>query len=582
MNKRGIGFVILLFIAFLSVNFISASSVTCTIRAGTSCNSGEIRLMGLSDVTNAHGELPSQTTYPYSLCCTNPNPTLWNTSCSGTNKVLGLSSSTNAHAEIPSGIIYSNNVCYGYLTCVGSIDPCGINTAINYPINVINLSAPTDAHLGTGTGFPTAICCKDNSDIIGASCSITDASWEVSSVTAGLPVKMSLTGNGCTDPLGDGTAVNFTVYKESPTTLVTAVDGNYPYASWMPSSSGKYFFNATAVFSGNIFTSLSGHGNDELTVSAAPVGNPCQNIRVCEDYTKFWPNGNPDLACNNDAVLCNVSATDSRVNSNPPDGYSASCQWNTQTNTCNFTESYGTANTTKITCNNGFTLCTSSYGSYCASGDSCPSGETPLSDGDTICDSGEGCTNSVCGNGSQDSCIAGTTCKKTNSNQGLCYSSGSVVPQTACNTGYTLCQNSAGTFCYPYKTCPSGTNPATGSCSSASPNPSVTCLGTNAVCQNGVCYDSTISVGKCIYSYINTGDNCDDGFLTYSWTAQWTGTTGRPVSCQNGNATIECPAQIPLPLFTPINAITSILAIIAIYAIIALMKNQKKGKKKRI
>lgn len=82
-------------------------------------------------------------------------------------------------------------------------------------------------------------------------------------------------------------------------------------------------------------------------------------------------------------------------------------------------------------------------------------------------------------------------------------------------------------------------------------------------------------IGECIYSQ-NTGDNCNDGFLTFSWTANWTWGVGKGAAddpenlfgeCIDGSRTIECPAQIPLPFFGAYNFIVALIIIALIYVL---------------
>lgn len=113
--------------------------------------------------------------------------------------------------------------------------------------------------------------------------------------------------------------------------------------------------------------------------------------------------------------------------------------------------------------------------------------------------------------------------------------------------------------------------------------------------------------GICIYDE-DTADNCDDGFLSYSWDATWQwypensfAINPDPVSgdyvfdgsvwrydpkddygvrqsedCVDGSDTLPCPAKIQLPFFTWINLIITILVIILIYILL-----NKKRKLKR-
>ena len=79
-----------------------------------------------------------------------------------------------------------------------------------------------------------------------------------------------------------------------------------------------------------------------------------------------------------------------------------------------------------------------------------------------------------------------------------------------------------------------------------------------------------IEIGTCTYTS-ETGDNCDDGFLSYSWTADWDGTPeSRPLECVDGSRTIECPAQIQLGFFGIYNFIVTALIIAVIYILLIL------------
>lgn len=560
--------VLSLFAIFLSANFISA--ITCSVK--TSCASGETRVMGLSAATNAHGQLATQSGYAYSLCCTGTDTT----TCSGTNKILGLSSATNAHAESPDGTVYiTNNVCYESLECNLYNNACPSTDPTDYSVQVLSLSATTNAHLGAFADYNTKICCKDNSPFVGGNCDLTDATWQVPGITPGIPVNMNVTGTNCFNN-GVGTSVNFTVKKYGVLGIpfiVTTVQGNYPTKSWAPQDTGTYFFEATATASVPVDTFSSRNGNlfDELSVSASNPGD-CQesDIGVCGDYASCTTY--PDLQCNSDVY--NVAQNDPMANPNPPAGYSYGCSWDTENNTCNFKEYYG--NSEIILCGNGYTLCkTSTSDYYCYPGSNCPSAETPLGDGDELCDLPstefqEGCTSSMdCKDGDQDSCITGTTCSGKK-----CYSTDPVQEATACGSGFNLCYNpSLGLkYCYPKNTCPAGDQDIANVCIPPAED------------SGGICVDSSEFVGSCVFSYISSEDNCDDGFLTYSWTVTVEGTGTVPSSCTDGSATIECPAQIPLPLFTPVNAVMTVFAIVAIYLVIAFMKNQKKkvSRKKRI
>jgi hypothetical protein len=110
-------------------------------------------------------------------------------------------------------------------------------------------------------------------------------------------------------------------------------------------------------------------------------------------------------------------------------------------------------------------------------------------------------------------------------------------------------------------------------------------------------------IGKCTYIE-NTADNCDDGFLTYSWNGVWSwdsnnnfGTSSctgdyksyngicrfdpvmesgkrKSETCVAGSNSVPCPASVQLPFFNWISFVTVIVVLGVIYYLIS--KRQKK------
>lgn len=157
--KKEVNKFLIIFVLIFLIGFVSAAE--CNIISRSSCN--DYIIMGLSDSTNAHGEFPDAETYDYVLCCDFGEG---DTECSQSshpvydgipkNKILGLSAPTNAHAEAPmdsQDANYENPVCYDGLTCERKT-----SCDSNYPIEIISLSAPTNAHLGDD--YNVKICCK--------------------------------------------------------------------------------------------------------------------------------------------------------------------------------------------------------------------------------------------------------------------------------------------------------------------------------------------------------------------------------------------------------------------------------------
>ncbi len=92
-------------------------------------------------------------------------------------------------------------------------------------------------------------------------------------------------------------------------------------------------------------------------------------------------------------------------------------------------------------------------------------------------------------------------------------------------------------------------------------------------------------VGTCVYTQF-TEDNCDDGFLTFDWTALWTWDDGcNPTcreenqaladQCKEGHRDTPCPAQIPLPFFNLYSLVATLIIIAMVYTIIILSKKKK-------
>ena len=102
------------------------------------------------------------------------------------------------------------------------------------------------------------------------------------------------------------------------------------------------------------------------------------------------------------------------------------------------------------------------------------------------------------------------------------------------------------------------------------------CFGTSEITTFDLLTNTT-STGKCVIDSDPTSDTngCGDGFITYSWTATWTGEGTAPESCQDGQQTLQCPAQIQLPFFGGIHFIITVLIISIIYAVMILRHRKK-------
>ncbi len=151
MKKEVISKLLIIFSIIVLTGFISAEG--CEIRLRTNCQTApwDNIVMGLSSLTNAHGEFPDVRTYNYVLCC---DFGAGDNFCTGANKIIGLSSDTNAHAEIPDAQEpnYDIDVCYDGLNCISTIEGCNED----YSMEVLTISDWTNAHIGD---YGRYICC---------------------------------------------------------------------------------------------------------------------------------------------------------------------------------------------------------------------------------------------------------------------------------------------------------------------------------------------------------------------------------------------------------------------------------------
>ena len=193
----------------------------------------------------------------------------------------------------------------------------------------------------------------------------------------------------------------------------------------------------------------------------------------------------------------------------------------------------------------------------------------------------------VCGNGIIET-AAGEQCDDRNTANGDgCSSTCQIESGWTCTGEPSVCVNQ----CLSIVRCSDYTTQA--SCNPDACNVAPTCPAgfTNPRClwDNSLCRDAcdligtgNVSTGTCLYTSQPTNDTCDDGFLSFSWTATWryaNGTIGSNPNCQPGSRTVECPAQVALPFFSFYNILAAILVIAAIYWAMHLRKTRK-GKKK--
>jgi hypothetical protein len=416
MMRRSI---LVLVISVFLLSLVSAAlpeKGECIINTRAECTGKNHIVMGLSGLTNAHGQI-APGDYDKVLCCAFGEG---NTNCNSANAILKLSGTTNAHAEVPEGSVYTTGVCYEDMDC-GNYPECPLNT-----LEILSLTSTTNAHIGNFSDYPVKICCSSQIALT-AKCEIKSASWviPIGDVIDGQPVEMLVTG---TDAVScNGLLVTFDVQGGDHSKINQPVsirfDGDVARGVWNAQYQSvflgigdvSYKFNAS-LFLNPGTSKLS----NSLTVKKNP--NPIGVIKFCSDYTV--------------AGQCNADVEDVADDSSPStdiDCHAAStvcsCVWN-QT-TCNFTFTR-----TDPDCDIGETKCydpkTGSY--YCYAGE-CP--VDPTCNNDNICDAEEGCTCSDC-NGKQDTCQLGLVCSSEKCG-------GDIIPgltHTVCSSG--LCTEVAG------------------------------------------------------------------------------------------------------------------------------------------
>ena len=155
-NQWKLFLTIAVIIALGSVQSVNAVTLSCSVTTAAACTGTVIWRM--SGATNAHAELPSQSTAAYAsnvVCCS--GVTGLGNACTGTfATALKLSGVTNAHVQqsgtyaqsacisVPSGgsvsVGYQATNCTGFDTTLGS------------------MTGTTNAHVGNTTAYTTKIC----------------------------------------------------------------------------------------------------------------------------------------------------------------------------------------------------------------------------------------------------------------------------------------------------------------------------------------------------------------------------------------------------------------------------------------
>ncbi len=170
-SRNVFSLLILLLLTLLIIVCVSAANdLTCFFLNSKTCPAGTAKLIGVRNDTdgfqNAHAQNNTLDTYNYSVCCnvtTNSSINITST-CPGNATLLKLSNHTNAHVEIGTNSNYSIAACLGsdwkYVTCAFLQGSCG--AGYNCVLSMANSEGPnsTNAHVGNCSHYNQKVCCK--------------------------------------------------------------------------------------------------------------------------------------------------------------------------------------------------------------------------------------------------------------------------------------------------------------------------------------------------------------------------------------------------------------------------------------
>lgn len=536
-----------LFLIILFLGNVSAvDECWVELNSADCANSNGKVIMSLSDVTDAHGALAGQGTFAPVLCCGFGEG---DTTCTVDNKIIGLSSSTNAHAEAPDlgSPNYNIDVCYDSLKdCRRTTDSCSV--AMN-EIEVLYLSADesqsyTNAHIEEAglqeQNYDTKICCVVEEFGV---CDLTSAKWQYEEVMEEGDVEAIVNGTGCSEveisfevfreKIGTDDACSDITGCENPDNEVFAAGSNSVTGTWTvgPVHDNEYYFVATVVANPDE-TVTSSEPNLLVIVECPYDPEPV----ICSGYTtESHCNSNiceidvqdsvPDVDCSDPDITCECIWDDNECKASWEGGDGGYCgdgnidsgeqcdvDWGSITNCSNFDDFTG-GSLSCVDCQFNTSLCTGGIdGGYC---------------GDGVINPGETCD--------------GINWEPITGCSDFGAFTGGTLTCAACQFDTSQCVG------------PEGAGP---------------------------------EVGTCIYTQF-TDDDCDDGFLTFNWTAEWvwdeecdatcqTENSDLAAQCADGQKTVECPAQIPLPFFNIYSFIAALIIIALIYVILILRKEKRK------
>jgi len=139
-----------------------SGNLSCTTVASASCPGGTTKVLGVSNVSNAHAEIPSFSNYSVSVCCNDSSGanTIGNR---GGTVFAHLANFSNAHAEIATqsnyGVNVSLNASNAQVSC--TVNETGAGSCAPGFGCVVTLSSDSNAHVSncTGSAYNVTVCC---------------------------------------------------------------------------------------------------------------------------------------------------------------------------------------------------------------------------------------------------------------------------------------------------------------------------------------------------------------------------------------------------------------------------------------
>lgn len=201
------------------------AALSCSITTAAACTSPSVIILRMSAASNAHAELPTQSTAGYAsnvVCCA--GGTGLGNSCAATiNAVVAkLSAVTNAHLQQNTQTGYTQNACISVSAGTISLG-YGTGNCNGFDTTLASMSAVTNSQIGSPATYTTTICGS-------TAASVTQTlTFALSSNTAGFgPLSNGAARFATSDSLGSASEVEahtFTVSTNAGSGYAVTVKG---------------------------------------------------------------------------------------------------------------------------------------------------------------------------------------------------------------------------------------------------------------------------------------------------------------------------------------------------------------------